>query len=236
MRVEDLARAVVEPVLSRGAAVPRLQLVPLIVELRIRSSDPIHDLVFNPARHTCQDVDQAVRVRGNEIDWRIARAEPVHRCGDGQPPAACVAREPEVAAAYEAKHDAAFVALDRREVASKLSPHASCRRRQSSGDAPAACLASSSERSTSCSKRCSLFHSIWNATSVGTRSSMSDVDAISTASVLSPSWYQRRRRAGALTASHDRMSASSTALNPCGLWPMITRRQWLIAVGRRRTV
>src|SRR5207237_9170451 len=65
---------------------------------------------------TCQDVDQAVRVRGNEIDWRIARAEPVHRCGDGQPPAACVAREPEVAAAYEAKHDAAFVALDRREV------------------------------------------------------------------------------------------------------------------------
>ena len=90
--------------------------MPLIVELRIRSSDPIHDLVFNPARHTCQDVDQAVRVRGNEIDWRIARAEPVHRCGDGQPPAACVAREPEVAAAYEAKHDAAFVALDRREV------------------------------------------------------------------------------------------------------------------------
>ncbi len=63
---------------------------------------------------------------------------------------------------------------------------------------------------------------------------MSDVEAISTARVFWPSWYQRRRRAGALTASQPMMSAPSTARKPCGLWPMMTRRQRLIAAGRRR--
>ena len=50
---------------------------------------------------------------------------------------------------------------------------------------------------------------------------MSELDAIKTASVV-PSWYQRRRRAGALTAFQLRMSARSTALNPWGLCPITT--------------
>ena len=65
---------------------------------------------------------------------------------------------------------------------------------------------------------------------------MSEVEAISTASVFLPSWYQRRRRAGALTASQLMMSGPSTARKPCGLWPMITRRQRMMAAGRRLTV
>src|SRR5258708_7348896 len=64
---------------------------------------------------------------------------------------------------------------------------------------------------------------------------MSDADAISTASVFLPSWYQRRRRAGALTASQDMMSAPSRVRKPWGLCPMITWRERLIAAGRRRT-
>ena len=36
---------------------------------------------------------------------------------------------------------------------------------------------------------------------------MSEAEAMSTASVFLPSWYQRRRRAGALTACQERMSA-----------------------------
>src|SRR6185295_6624304 len=48
-----------------------------------------------------------------------------------------------------------------------------------------------------------LFHSIWNATRVGTRSSTSDSLASRTASVSPLPSYQRRRRAGASTGSHS---------------------------------
>ena len=64
---------------------------------------------------------------------------------------------------------------------------------------------------------------------------MSEVDAMRTARVALPSWYQRRRRAGALTGCQSRMSAPSTARKPWALWPMTTWRQRSIARGSRRT-
>ena len=62
---------------------------------------------------------------------------------------------------------------------------------------------------------------------------MSDMDAMSTASVR-PSWYQRRRLAGAFRGCHSMMSAPRTALKPCALWPITTCRQCSMARGSRR--
>src|SRR6202043_2132467 len=52
MVVENLARAVVHPVLARRADVPGLQLASLLVELGVVASDPIHDVALELARDT----------------------------------------------------------------------------------------------------------------------------------------------------------------------------------------
>src|SRR5579864_756194 len=116
VRVEDLTRAVVQPVLPRGPAVPGVELLPLLVEVAIAAADPIDDLVFDPPRDSGQHVDEAVRVGRNEVHGGVARADLVHRRGDGQPPATRVARETEVAAADEPQDDAALLALNGCEV------------------------------------------------------------------------------------------------------------------------
>src|SRR5207253_1809731 len=69
-----------------------------------------------PTRDTGQDVDQAVRVRGDEIDGRVPCTQLVHRGRDRLPPPAGVASESEVAAADEPEHDPALLALDRGNV------------------------------------------------------------------------------------------------------------------------
>ena len=55
----------------------------------------------------------------------------------------------------------------------------------------------------------SLLTSIWSATIVGIRSSTSEALAMRTASVPSPSSYQRRRRPGALTSVHSLKGSES---------------------------
>ena len=78
-----------------------------------------------------------------------------------------------------------------------------------------------------------LFHSIWNATSVGTRSSTSDALASSTASVSSGPSYQRRRRAGASASSQDSTSIPA-ASNTWTSWPITISAAPTIPSGRRR--
>src|SRR5439155_7088397 len=99
-----------------GPTVTRLQLAQLGVEVPIGPADPVDDLSLDPSRKSGQDVDQAVRVRGDEVDRRIARPQLIHRGRDGQPPPARVAREPEVTSADEPEHDPAFGAPDRVDV------------------------------------------------------------------------------------------------------------------------
>ena len=114
--VEDLACAVVQPVLPRRAAVTGLELAAFGVEIAIAPADPVDDLAFDPAGNSGQDVDQAVRVGGDEIDGGVASVEVVHRGRDWHPPAAGVACVAEVAATDLAEHDAAFVPPDPGEV------------------------------------------------------------------------------------------------------------------------
>ncbi len=118
-RVEQLARAVVKPVLAGSAAVPGLELASFGVQVGVVLADPVDDVALDSPGDAGEHVDEAVRVGRDEVDRRVARSELVHRGGDWQPPPACVAREPEVTAADQAEDDPALVALDRREVGVK---------------------------------------------------------------------------------------------------------------------
>ena len=91
----------------------------------------------------------------------------------------------------------------------ELSPQAPWRRPQSSAVPPSASAHSSGAGSWSGGQPAArwrtriLFHSIWNATSVGIRSSTSEALASSTACVPLPASCQRRRRAGASASFHS---------------------------------
>ena len=122
---------------------------------------------------------------------------------------------------------------------SKRSPQASRSRAQSSGEPPSACAHSSGVGGWSGGQPAarwrtrSLFHSIWNATSVGIRSSTSEALASSTACMPWPLSCQRRRRAGASASSHSSIWIPLRAKTSAS-WPMITRSAPAIASGRRR--
>src|SRR6185312_1251065 len=111
--VEQLAGAVIEPVLAGRAAVTGLELSALVLEVGVVARYPIDDLALDPPCDAGEHVDEAVRVGRHEVDRRIPRVELVHRDRDGQPPAAGVAREAEVTATDQPERDAAFLALDR---------------------------------------------------------------------------------------------------------------------------
>src|SRR5205807_191965 len=98
VEVEELPCPVVEQVVSRGAAVAGLELAPLIIKLRVVSTYEVENVILELPRHAGQDVDQAVRVRGDEIDRRFANAHLLHRRCDRLPPPAGIARVAEVAA------------------------------------------------------------------------------------------------------------------------------------------
>src|ERR1700730_19050747 len=110
MEVEQLARAVVEQVVSRGTAVARLELSPLFIQIRVVSADEVEDVVLELPRHAGEDVAQAMRVRGDEIDRRLANAHLLHRGCDRLPPPACIARVAEVAGADQPDDDPGFIA------------------------------------------------------------------------------------------------------------------------------
>src|SRR4029077_9084267 len=99
MKVEELTRAVVKPVVSRRAAVPCLELAPLLVQLRIVDANEVEDVLLELARDTGEDVHEAVRVRRHEVDRRLAQPHLVHHRLDGLPPATRVPRISEMASA-----------------------------------------------------------------------------------------------------------------------------------------
>ena len=123
---------------------------------------------------------------------------------------------------------------------SKCAPQASASRAQSSGAPPSAAAHASAVtpsfggQPAASMRRRILFHSIWKATSVGTRSSTSDSDASRTASTSSPLSYQRRRRAAASTASHSSSGPIPARVKSAASWPMITIVVRRMLSGRRR--
>ena len=113
--VEDLARAEVEPVLTRRAAVPELQLLTFLLEVGVVVARPFEDLGFEIPRGTAEHVDQAVGVGGDEVHGGLTHLQLVHRRGDGKPPPARHSCVTEVAAADHAQTDVTLVLLDRLE-------------------------------------------------------------------------------------------------------------------------
>src|SRR5258708_8445768 len=115
MKIEQLACPVIEPVVSRGAAVAGLELAPFIVQLRIVDANEVEDVLLELARDPGEDVDQAVRIRRHKVNGRLTQTHLVHDRLDWLPPATRVARISEVAAADQPQDDPALVSFDRRE-------------------------------------------------------------------------------------------------------------------------
>ena len=125
----------------------------------------------------------------------------------------------------------------------KRSPHALCSRLQSSARPPSFRAQVSGSTATGSGvpghpvariRTRILFHSIWKATSEGTRSSTSEAEAISTASVPVPLSYQRRRRAtaSACTQSSTGIPSAMSASVSC---PITTSSAPGIPSGSRAT-
>src|SRR5712692_5614774 len=115
MKIEQLAGPVIEPVVTRGAAVAGLELAPFLVQVTIVDANEIEDVLLELARDPGEDVDQAVRVRRHEVNRRLTQTHLVHDRLDWLPPATRVARISEVAAADQPQDDPALVSFDRGE-------------------------------------------------------------------------------------------------------------------------
>src|SRR5450631_586181 len=94
----------------------RFELAALLIQLWVVPADPVHDVTLELAGHSGQDVDEAVRVGRDEVDWRVARAHLAHGRRDRKPPTTRVSRVSEMAAADEPEYDPAFPSLDGRQV------------------------------------------------------------------------------------------------------------------------
>ncbi len=106
--------------------------------------------------------------------------------------------------------------------------------RSSFSGRPSALQAATSARSgLVCSRKCILFHSIWKAVNVGTRSSTSDRLATYTASVSRPSKKERRRRPAAVTGRHCSTFGYPRRANTRSDWPITTSRVLRIQGGSR---
>src|SRR5258708_39843668 len=115
MKIEQLAGPVIEPVVTRGAAVAGLEFAPFIVQLRIVDANEVEDVLLELARDPGEDVDQAVRIRRHEVNRRLTQTHLVHDRLDWLPPATRVTRISEVAAADQPQDDPALVSFDRGE-------------------------------------------------------------------------------------------------------------------------
>src|SRR2546428_6157918 len=111
MLIEQLAGAVIHPVVSRCPAVAGLELAPLLVELGVPGADEVENVFLELAGDARKNIDQAMSVRRHEVDRRFTHTHLVHRPGDGLPPTAGVSRIAEVAAPHQPDDDPAFFAL-----------------------------------------------------------------------------------------------------------------------------
>src|SRR5712691_8689423 len=217
MKVEQLARAVVKPVVSRGATVTAFELAPFFVQVGIVAAHEVEDVLLELARDSCEDVDQAVRVRRHEVDRRFTQAHLIHRRLDRLPPATRVARIAEVTAADQPEDDPALVALDRGEVRVEVF-------------APRMVEALPVPFARS---RCS------------SRVGVVEGDVLEKAMQLVPLdlvGHEGRHQVidvgGGGDEDREGIAAvvpAAPARKPCGLWPISTRRHRTIALGRRRT-
>ena len=229
--VEEVAGHEVQEVLPRALGAPVAKARELLLEvLVVAALDEGHELA--PRRSRASPVTRL------ESEWvfeetKYSGASPSVRSlsvgAHGRPPAP---RHALVADLRAAEHAHAHrLALARRSPACAprsarptRRPAAPSRRarRRAPPRTPRASAPSLGGQPAASMRRRILFHSIWKATSVGTRSSTSDSEASRTASTSSPLSYQRRRRAGASTASHCSSGPIPARRKSAASWPMTT--------------